>query len=102
MAWVNAEDQAGVLAGLAEAAAALGLAAGMRWRRAGRCGTGWRLMGSGACWSSITQPGCLLRGPSGHKPRSDLLSEVRSGGRGIRTHGDVAVTMVFKTIAIGH
>jgi hypothetical protein len=25
-----------------------------------------------------------------------------SGGRGIRTHGDVAATMVFKTIAIGH
>ena len=24
------------------------------------------------------------------------------GGRGIRTHGDVAATMVFKTIAIGH
>ena len=28
VAWVNAEDEAGVLAGLAEAAAALGLAAG--------------------------------------------------------------------------
>ena len=26
----------------------------------------------------------------------------QSGGRGIRTHGDVAATMVFKTIAIGH
>jgi uncharacterized protein DUF4062 len=29
---------------------------GMRKRRAGRCGTGWRLMGSGACWCSITPP----------------------------------------------
>jgi hypothetical protein len=28
--------------------------------------------------------------------------QVLSGGRGIRTHGDVAATMVFKTIAIGH
>jgi hypothetical protein len=27
---------------------------------------------------------------------------IKSGGRGIRTHGDVAATMVFKTIAIGH
>ena len=32
----------------------------------------------------------------------DPFSEVSSGGRGIRTHGDVAATMVFKTIAIGH
>jgi hypothetical protein len=30
------------------------------------------------------------------------FSLVKSGGRGIRTHGDVAATMVFKTIAIGH
>ena len=37
-----------------------------------------------------------------HKSRSGLFSEVISGGRGIRTHGDVAATMVFKTIAIGH
>ena len=37
-----------------------------------------------------------------HKCTSGRFSEVRSGGRGIRTHGDVAVTMVFKTIAIGH
>ena len=35
-------------------------------------------------------------------PGQDRLSEVKSGGRGIRTHGDVAATMVFKTIAIGH
>ena len=54
----------GVLAGLAEVAAALGLAgAGMRRRRAGRCGTGWRPTGSGACWCSITPPtrGCCGR-----------------------------------------
>ena len=31
-------------------------------------------------------------------PGQALLSEVRSGGRGIRTHGDVAATMVFKSI----
>jgi hypothetical protein len=37
-----------------------------------------------------------------HKPRSELVFRGRSGGRGIRTHGDVAATMVFKTIAIGH
>jgi hypothetical protein len=37
-----------------------------------------------------------------HKSRSVPFSEVMSGGRGIRTHGDVAATMVFKTIAIGH
>ena len=43
-----------------------------------------------------------LREIGGHKPRSDLFFEVKSGGRGIRTHGDVAATMVFKTIAIGH
>jgi hypothetical protein len=54
----------------------------------------------GCIWlRSVTS---LLREPSGHKPRSNLFSEVRSGGRGIRTHGDVAATMVFKTIAIGH
>ena len=65
VAWVNAEDQAGVLAGLAEASAALGLTEGpgMRGWRAGRCGTGWRPTGSGACWSSITPPtrGCCGR-----------------------------------------
>ena len=27
----------------------------MRGRRAGRCGTGWRRAGSGACWCSITR-----------------------------------------------
>jgi len=37
-----------------------------------------------------------------HKSRSVPFSEIMSGGRGIRTHGDVAATMVFKTIAIGH
>ena len=26
----------------------------------------------------------------------------KSGGRGIRTHGEVALTAVFKTAAIGH
>jgi hypothetical protein len=40
--------------------------------------------------------------PSEYKSRSRPFSEVKSGGRGIRTHGDVAATMVFKTIAIGH
>jgi hypothetical protein len=39
---------------------------------------------------------------SGHKPRSGLVFPGQSGGRGIRTHGDVTATMVFKTIAIGH
>jgi hypothetical protein len=43
-----------------------------------------------------------LHGIGGHKPTSGPFSEVMSGGRGIRTHGDVAATMVFKTIAIGH
>ena len=31
-----------------------GRGAGMRRRRAGRCGTGWKPTGSGACWCSIT------------------------------------------------
>ena len=39
---------------------------------------------------------------SGHSPRSELVFRGQSGGRGIRTHGDIAATMVFKTIAIGH
>ena len=34
----------------------------------------------------------------GHKSRRILFSETKSGGRGIRTHGDVAATMVFKRI----
>jgi hypothetical protein len=44
----------------------------------------------------------LRHGIGWHKSRSGAFSEVKSGGRGIRTHGDVAATMVFKTIAIGH
>ena len=44
----------------------------------------------------------LRRKRSEYKPSSGPFSEVNSGGRGIRTHGDVAATMVFKTIAIGH
>jgi hypothetical protein len=44
----------------------------------------------------------LLRKISDHKRRSGLVFRGKSGGRGIRTHGDVAATMVFKTIAIGH
>jgi hypothetical protein len=43
-----------------------------------------------------------LRSPGGYKGSSGPFFEVMSGGRGIRTHGDVAATMVFKTIAIGH
>jgi GNAT superfamily N-acetyltransferase len=37
---------------------------------------------------------------AGITPVQNLFSEVRaeSGGRGIRTHGDVAATMVFKTV----
>jgi hypothetical protein len=66
VAWVNAEDESGVLAGLAEVAAALRLMPGMRGRRAGRCGTGWRPTGSGACWCSITP---LMRGCCGRSSR---------------------------------
>ena len=70
--WVNAEDQAGVLAGLAEVAAALGLAAGAGDAvAAGRAvRTGWRPTGSGACWSWITPPtrGCC--GRSSRRPGS--------------------------------
>jgi hypothetical protein len=35
---------------------------------------------------------------SGYRPRSGSVFRGRSGGRGIRTHGDVAATMVFKTL----
>ena len=38
----------------------------------------------------------------GNNPRSEPVLRGRSGGRGIRTPGDIAATMVFKTIAIGH
>ena len=41
VAWVNAEDRGGVLAGLAEVAAALGLAAGRGCRAAGRAVRHW-------------------------------------------------------------
>ena len=54
----------------------------------------------GCIWlRSVTSP---RHGTGGHKPRSGLVFRGQSGGRGIRTHGDVAATMVFKTIAIGH
>jgi integrase len=60
-----------------------------------------RQMAAGGCiWlRSVTS---MRREISGHKPRSEPVFRGRSGGRGIRTHGDVAATMVFKTIAIGH
>jgi hypothetical protein len=60
-----------------------------------------RQIAAGGCiWlRSVTSPG---HEPDGRKPSSGLFSEGKSGGRGIRTHGDVAATMVFKTIAIGH
>jgi hypothetical protein len=54
----------------------------------------------GCIWlRSVTSP---EHEPEGRKPSSGPFFEVESGGRGIRTHGDVAATMVFKTIAIGH
>ena len=54
----------------------------------------------GCIWPrSVTS---LRREISWHKPRSELVFRGQSGGRGIRTHGDVTATMVFKTIAIGH
>ena len=60
-----------------------------------------RLMVAVGCiWlRSVTSPRCQT---GGDKPRSEPVLRGRSGGRGIRTHGDVAATMVFKTIAIGH
>jgi hypothetical protein len=51
------------------------------------------------CLRSVTSLRCDV---SGYKARSGPVFRGRSGGRGIRTHGDVAATMVFKTIAIGH
>ena len=33
-----------------------------------------------------------------HSPKSGLVFKGQGGGRGIRTHGDVAATMVFKSI----
>src|SRR6185503_405189 len=60
-------------------------------------------------WLGVRQAGrqgsarwCNVRQTSWHTHRSEPVLRGRSGGRGIRTHGDVAVTMVFKTIAIGH
>ena len=54
----------------------------------------------GCIWlRPVTSP---LREISGRKRRSRQVFRGKSGGRGIRTHGDVAATMVFKTIAIGH
>ena len=48
VAWVNAEDAASLAGGLAAVAEAAGLA-GQGGDRAGRCGTGWRHAGTGAC-----------------------------------------------------
>ena len=50
VAWVNAEDPASLLAGLAAVAEAAGLAglAGCEAMRAGWCGTGWRPTGTAA------------------------------------------------------
>jgi hypothetical protein len=78
---------------------------GLTWANASRSipriSRGQRQMAAVGCiWlRSATSP---ERRPSGHNLRSELFFEVKSGGRGIRTHGDVAATMVFKTIAIGH
>ena len=49
----------------------------------------------------MSDPAGTIR--NGHRTNSvgttpAVLSVTRSGGRGIRTHGDVAATMVFKTI----
>ena len=58
----------------------------------------------------ISTVGCIWLRPvtdprreiSGHRGRSEPAFAGQSGGRGIRTHEDVAALMVFKTIAIGH
>ena len=78
---------------------------GLTWGNASRSiphiSRGQRQMAAVGCiWlRSVTS---LRRETGGHNPRSELVFRGRSGGRGIRTHGDVAATMVFKTIAIGH
>ena len=56
----------------------------------------------GSCCIWLRSVTSLERKTVGYKTRSDLVLRGQSGGRGIRTHGDVAATMVFKTIAIGH
>ena len=65
VAWVNAETEGGLLAGLAEAAAGLGLAAaGGDAVAAGKAVRHWlEADGSGACWCSTTPPmrGCCAR-----------------------------------------
>jgi hypothetical protein len=66
-----------------------------------RISRGQRQMAAVGCiW--LRSATSTARKPNEHKYRSVSFSEVMSGGRGIRTHGDVAATMVFKTIAIGH
>ena len=42
----------------------------MRRRRAGRCGTGWKPTGTGACWCSITRPTRICCGRSSRRPGS--------------------------------
>jgi hypothetical protein len=54
----------------------------------------------GCIWlRSVTSPRHMI---GEHRPRSELVFRGQCGGRGIRTHEDVAALMVFKTIAIGH